>query len=72
MNTQKTQREAVDQQRLVRPLKCFACSQVFTDTDKLAMHEQNDHPHEYHAAMVREVYGYSCGYDFEPNNQAKP
>jgi len=53
--------------RLVRPLKCFACPREFTDTDKLAMHEQNDHPHEYHAAMVREMYGCSDGYEFEPN-----
>jgi hypothetical protein len=63
MKTEKTQREAVDLHRLVRPLKCFACSQKFTDTDKLAMHEQNDHPHEYHAAMVREMHGYSDDYE---------
>ena len=63
MKTEKTQREAVDLHRLVRPLKCFACSQKFTDTDKLAMHEQNDHPHEYHAAMVREMHGYSDSYE---------
>jgi hypothetical protein len=67
MNTPKTQRETVVLHRLVRPIKCFACSRIFTDTDELSMHEQNDHPNEYHAAMVREIYGYSDGYDFEPN-----
>lgn len=30
--------------------------------------KQNEHPNEYHAAMVREMYGYQDGYDFEPNS----
>jgi len=60
---------AVDVPRLVRHFKCFACSHTFTETDDLARHEQNEHPNEYHAAMVREMYGYSDIYDFEPNSQ---
>jgi hypothetical protein len=53
--------------RPVRRWKCFACSREFTDTDLLQAHEQNDHPNEYYAAMVREIYGHQDGYDFEPN-----
>lgn len=46
-------------------IKCFACSKEFTDTDELIQHEQNDHPNEYHAAMVREIHGYQDRYDFD-------
>ena len=37
--------------------KCFACSRMFTDTVALEMHEQNEHPTEYNAAMANEIYG---------------
>ena len=40
-----------------KKFKCFCCSREFTDTDKLDSHEQNDHPNEYYASMVREMYG---------------
>jgi len=55
-----------------RKYKCFACSREFIDTDKLIQHEENEHRMEYHTAMVREMYGYTDGYDFEANAQAQP